>query len=202
MMVNRQRLRIYSWRHSHGDHMLVNPVSVLILEWTLCYVMFCVILFRVCSRLTSRHVTCQDNAHSACPANRNLCSPFTPPPYVVVFCAGGRERQGQRGEGGAGEAERRAVRRGGGSQTAQETWEDPQVHRHNNTHHWFPLRPNMGESGLMNNLRNWFQQHSWKYMSQYANVFSRFMKMNVTARIQYFPTVFSHLASTHYTEWG
>lgn len=42
---------------------------------------------------------------------------------LVVSRAGG-------GEGGAREAERRAVRGRGGSQTAQESREDPQVHGH------------------------------------------------------------------------
>lgn len=44
----------------------------------------------------------------------------------VVSRAGG-------GEGGAREAERRAVRGRGGPQTAQESREDPEVHGHNNT---------------------------------------------------------------------
>lgn len=44
-----QRQKTFSWRHSQGDHMLVNPVSVVMPEWMLCLGMFCVILFGVCS---------------------------------------------------------------------------------------------------------------------------------------------------------
>lgn len=54
IMNNSMRLKIYSLRrHSQVDHMLDNPPSAIILEWTLCDVMFCVILFWVCSRSLS-----------------------------------------------------------------------------------------------------------------------------------------------------
>lgn len=74
LMVNSQRQKIYSWRHSPGDHMLRNPVSVVILEWTLCYMMFCVILFGVCSHSRSRLVTSDDRLtqHTH---QRHFCSP-------------------------------------------------------------------------------------------------------------------------------
>lgn len=91
--------------HSHVDHMLVNPVSVVILEWTLCDVMLCVILFLVCTRPVA-HLTFASMSHGRA---RPLGLPAN---HMVVdcpcgcFCPGGRERQGQ---GGAGEAERRAL---------------------------------------------------------------------------------------------
>lgn len=42
-------MEMHSWRHSHSDHMVDNPLSAVIQEWTLWDVMFCVILFGACS---------------------------------------------------------------------------------------------------------------------------------------------------------
>lgn len=58
MAVDSQRQKVNSWRHSSGDHTLVNPVSVVILEWTLCDVIFYVILFGVCTRSVSLLTSC------------------------------------------------------------------------------------------------------------------------------------------------
>lgn len=59
--------------------MLVNPVSVVILEWTLCYVMFCVILFGVCSPsvwhpvMSTRQTQPAQHAHHSHPCSLSLC---------------------------------------------------------------------------------------------------------------------------------
>lgn len=58
MAVDSQRQKVNSWRHSSGDHTLFNPVSVVILEWTLCDVIFYVILFGVCTRSVSLLTSC------------------------------------------------------------------------------------------------------------------------------------------------
>lgn len=130
--------KISSWRHSQVDRMLENPVSAVILEWTAFDVTFCVIFFRVCSlsHVTSRCVTRWIPSAQACPSI--TCAHC---PGGSSLCAGEWERRSQGGEGGAEEAEWRAAWRGG-SQTTQETREDPQVHRHTNTNKvtaWFSL---------------------------------------------------------------
>lgn len=112
-----QRQKTFSWRHSQGDHMLVNPVSVVMPEWMLCLGMFCVILFGVCSP-SVRH-----------PVMSGVNPPSLPTDHIFTGCLRTGER-GRRGQEGAGEAERRAVWGGGSSQTTQETWEDSQVRRH------------------------------------------------------------------------
>lgn len=95
-------------------------------------VMFCVIFFGVCSL---PHVT-------SCSATRWIPSVQAYPPITCAHCPGGCLSAGgweRRGQGGSEEAKRRPARRGG-SQPAQETWEDPQVHRHTSTNKvtaWF-----------------------------------------------------------------
>lgn len=80
--------------------MLVNPVSGVILEWTLCDGMFCVILFGVCSRsvshLTSCDVTCPPGSTRS--TDPSSASSFTFPLGGLVLCRWRREAgPGRRG---------------------------------------------------------------------------------------------------------
>lgn len=156
MMVNGQRQRINSWRHSHGDHTLDNPVSVVILEWTPCFVMFCVIVFGECPRslfsLDAPGCPVTDAARSACPTSRALFFTVSVPASVQVNERGGagEEREEQRKQNG-GLYEEAAPKQ---HRKPERTLRYTDTTTHNQATCRFPLRPSWGLPGLMNYSRN------------------------------------------------
>ncbi|CAJ1055019.1 non-muscle caldesmon-like isoform X3 [Xyrichtys novacula] len=82
-------------RHTHGDHTLDNPVSAVILEWTLCYRMPCVILCGV-SSLAPCHLTTCDVTWQTPPTSTRQWHFCSPSPVVVSVQV--EERGGARDE--------------------------------------------------------------------------------------------------------